>query len=91
MTVLYLTACMMARLTAACLIVCSYQQTSSSGVFLKTLSNKLNVFQESIYLQQRGVYFFLVSTAFISVSISFAAVSITLHLCRSWPSGLGKL
>ena len=52
----------------------------------KTLENKLYVFHESIYLQQRSVFIFLVSTVFISDCISIAAVSITLNGRISRPS-----
>ena len=87
MTALDLTACMIAWLTAAC-FNCVFIPTSSSVVFSKTLANKLNIFQESIYFQQKRCISFLVSTAFISFCISFAAVSKTLNFCSSGSSGL---
>ena len=72
--------------------MCSYQQTSSSVVFLKTLVNKLNIFSGVDISSAEGYISCLVSTAaFISDCISFAAVSITLKICVSGSSGLGKL
>ena len=58
MTVLGLTACMMAWPTAACFNCVFLPTNVFISSILKTLANKHNVFQESIYLQQRGVYIF---------------------------------
>ena len=87
MAALDLTACMMAWLTASC-FNCVFLPTSLSVVFSKTLANKLNIFQESIYLQQKRYISFQVPTAFIPFCISFAAVSMTLNFCSPGSSGL---